>query len=55
MIKPGAVFWCDNPRFTYGRLVENVSLQFSHVIQCGCTLAIPAYIEKPTLLDEQII
>lgn len=49
MIKPGAVFWTERPQYAYGRLVHNVSYDFPEVLHCGCTLAIPAYINKPSI------
>jgi CRISPR-associated protein Csm4 len=49
IIKPGAVFWCDNPQFAYGRLVKNITPQFAHVVQCGCALVVPALIDEPEI------
>lgn len=46
MIIPGSVFWTERPSFAYGRLVKNISPGFPEVVQCGCTLAIPAFINK---------
>ncbi|MFZ5942935.1 MAG: type III-A CRISPR-associated RAMP protein Csm4 [Bacillota bacterium] len=47
MILPGAVFWTKQPQLAYGRLVKKISPQFTNVIQSGCTLAIPSFIDKP--------
>jgi len=49
MIRPGAVFWMEHPKFAYGRMVKNISPQFDHVVQCGCILAIPALIDQPEI------
>ncbi|ABO50158.1 CRISPR-associated protein, Csm4 family [Desulforamulus reducens MI-1] len=46
MIMPGAVFWTENPQFAYGRMVKGISPSYPEVVQCGCALAIPSYIEK---------
>jgi CRISPR-associated protein Csm4 len=49
MIKPGAVFWTDEPQMSYGRLVNGISDDFPEVVQFGYTLAIAAAIEKPVV------
>ncbi len=49
MLKPGSVFWTDQPKLSYGRLVRNVSGHFPGIVQCGCTLAVPACIDKPNV------
>jgi CRISPR-associated protein Csm4 len=53
MIKPGAVFWTDEPKMTYGRLVNGISEEFPEVVQFGYTLAVPAAIEKPTVYPSE--
>ncbi len=46
MFKPGSVFWDDNPRPVYGRTVQGISTQKEEVVHFGCSVAVPAWVEK---------
>lgn len=45
-IEPGSVFFDDKPKSLCGHLMKNVSYKYKNVVQCGCALAIPAYLNK---------
>lgn len=45
-IKPGSIFFDDKPKSLYGHLMKNVSYKYKNVVQCGCTLAVPAFFKK---------
>ncbi len=49
MLRPGAVFWTDKPAGVYGRIIDGISAEKKEVVHFGCSLAIPAMIEKPEL------
>lgn len=43
-IKSGSIFFETASKFSYGRIVKNVSSTYKDVVQCGCALAIPSII-----------
>lgn len=49
MFKPGSVFWDDKPRAVYGRTVQGISIQKEEVVHFGCSVAVPARVERKEL------
>lgn len=55
IMPPGAVFWTHEPKNIYGRLVKNISVSHSNVVQFGLTVALPGRIKKPSSIRGEVL